>query len=64
MSEHPYKELERAKRRLAETRSQCNHFECTMDNTEAERRTLRKLQDDQRKAEQDVAWLTRATQRE
>ena len=29
-----------------------------MDDTEAERRALRKLQDDARKAEFDIAWLS------
>lgn len=54
------KQLEHARKRLAYARAQRERFECTMDHTEAEHRTLRKLEQAERLAEQDIAWLTNA----
>ena len=58
MSGHLHRDLERARQRLRYARQQAEHFEATMDDTEAERSALRKLQDDARKAELDIAWLS------
>lgn len=60
MSGHTDRELERARRHLAQCIRERNRFESQMDMTEEDQRRWRKLDADVRRAEQDCGCAQHA----